>query len=64
MFIKVKGSRYDDEMIINTDNISIIWEHGTIVMNGSHGEGNGILNLTKESMELLLKKLGNIDDNN
>ena len=56
-FIRVYTQKYKEDLFINIDQISVIWEKAnTILMNGSHAEGNGLLNITQESMNKLLKK--------
>ena len=56
MFIEIKDRQYEDNCIINTDNISIIHEGAlTLTMNGVHGEGNGLLRITKEDLKRILE---------
>lgn len=48
------------EMLINIDSISYFCpESGTIIINGTHGEGNGILHLNKSSIKKLMAELYN-----
>lgn len=45
----------NDTIIINTDNISIIHEgSGTLIMNGVIGNENGVIKITKESMQKVI----------
>lgn len=47
MFIRVKERRDGDEVLINTDHISMIWEDSSVlVMCGNHGQGNGLIHTT------------------
>lgn len=56
MFIKVKETEHDDELIINTNNICYIHPaSNTILVNGIDGTGKGLIHLDRESMEKLLK---------
>ncbi|MZK53635.1 hypothetical protein [Clostridium beijerinckii] len=58
MFIRVKETRWNDSVLININNISNIYENSnTIIVNGVHGEGNGIYTLDEESMKKLLKNI-------
>lgn len=59
MFIKVRETRYNDEIYINTDNISCIYANhsNAIIVNGVTGNGNSIYNLTDESMKRLLDNI-------
>lgn len=58
MFIKVTETRYDDEFLVNTDNISCIYTNSnTILVNGVTGNGNGLYNLTDASMKRLLNNI-------
>jgi hypothetical protein len=58
MFIRVKETQWNDSVLININNISNIYEDSnTIIVNGVHGEGNGIYNLDEESMKKLLKNI-------
>lgn len=58
MFVKIKDRREADEMFINTEHISIIWEAASVlVVCGNHGEGNGIIHTTKEDIQKILKHI-------
>ena len=56
MFVRIKDRRECDEIIINTEHISMIWEDASVlVVCGNHGEGNGIIHTTQEYMQKILK---------
>lgn len=58
MFVKIKERRDGDEIIINTEHISMIWEDASVlVVCGNHGEGNGIIHTTSEDMQKILKHI-------
>jgi hypothetical protein len=53
-FIQVKEVRYGDTFLLNIDNIvTINFNSNHILVNGTHGEGNGNFTLDTESMEKL-----------
>lgn len=59
MFLEVIDSAHNEEVIINTDSISCIYPQAkTIIMNGVHGKGNGILHLNKTDIQMVLDKIG------
>lgn len=58
MFIRVTELIYKDEYIINTDNISFICEASqTILLNGNHGEGNGLIKISKGDIAKILNEI-------
>lgn len=59
-FIEVEGSRHGERYIVNINNITFSsggW-HG-IFINGVTGDGNSIINITKESHERLMRMVKN-----
>lgn len=56
MFVSLIDDRYGTEVIININKISFIMG-SKIVMDGIHGEGNGMILLSKESLEKVLSVL-------
>lgn len=55
-FIEVQCLPYGDTMLVNINTISAIHEQAhALILCGVHGEGNGLVTITKESMEHLLK---------
>ena len=55
MFIEITDRQYGDKFIININSISVIHEGAlTLTMNGVHGEGNGLLRITKEDLLRIL----------
>ena len=63
MFIRVLETQYNDKPLININHISAIYEESnTIVVNGNHGQGNGIYHLDSESMKKLLKNIELINE--
>lgn len=58
MFIRVTDAQYGDENIINIDNISLIHEDSrTIVLNGAHGCGNGVIHVNEDGIERIIKNI-------
>lgn len=55
-FIAVQCLPYGDTLIVNINTISAIHEQAQMItLCGVHGEGNGLVSITKESLECLLK---------
>lgn len=55
MFVKVKDKRYGTTYLINTNNIAwVCLETKSILTNGVHGEGNGLLSLVEDDFDKLL----------
>lgn len=58
MFIKVKDIQFNEEIIINTDNISFINEKAqTLSLNGVHGQGNGLLRIDAKDIRKVIKSI-------
>lgn len=58
MFIRVTDAQYGDENIINLDDISLIHEASrTIVLNGVHGCGNGVIHVNEDDIEKIIKNI-------
>lgn len=58
MFILVKDANYNDELIINTNNISYIHEaSNTILLNGVNGTGIGLIRLDDKSIKKILEHI-------
>lgn len=58
MFIEVVELKYKDKYVINTNNISFICEASqTILLNGTHGNGCGLITVRKEDIEKILNNI-------
>ena len=58
MFIEVTETQYGDKVIINTNNISCIYPlANTLVMNGTHGEGNRVWHIEESGMKAIIASL-------
>ena len=58
MFIRVIETDYNDELIINTNNISYIHQaSNTVLVNGVDGTGKSLVHLESESMKKILDNI-------
>lgn len=55
MFVRINDRKDGTEVLINTDHVSMIWEDSaTLVMNGNHDIGNGIIHTTSIDIARIL----------
>lgn len=62
MFIRVKEFQCEEELLLNINTISVIFEDGTIVTNGIHGSKDGLYHLEPKSLEKLIKQIEVIEN--
>ena len=54
-WVILETSDYREKIYVNIDNIAYIYfDSRTIIMCGNTGQGNGILNITQESLDGLI----------
>ena len=62
MFVKIIDVQYGEENIINLENISLIHKASrTIVLNGVHGCGNGVIHVNADDIEKIIKNISIVE---
>lgn len=57
-FVEIIDNDYKVLILVNIEQIAMIYPPNTILLSGQHGNGNGLINTDEIGMKRILKEIG------